>query len=73
LFDGGYLSEISQEVLRHIATTGFDPVYGARPLKRIIQQILENPLAQSILAGRFAPGDTIQAGWDGARFGVKAG
>lgn len=62
-----------QDVLRHIATAGFEPVYGAHPLKRIIQQILENPLAQSILAGKFAPGDTIQADWggEGVRFEVK--
>ncbi len=42
-----------------LAEAGFDPVYGARPLKRAIQQQIENPLAQEILAGRFAPGDTI--------------
>jgi ATP-dependent Clp protease ATP-binding subunit ClpB len=39
---------------------GFDPVYGARPLKRVIQNQLENPLAKEILEGRFAPGDTIE-------------
>ena len=39
---------------------GFDPVYGARPLKRAIQQQVENPLAQEILQGRFNPGDTIE-------------
>jgi ATP-dependent Clp protease ATP-binding subunit ClpB len=42
-----------------LATAGFDPVYGARPLKRAIQQQLENPLAELILRGDFAPGDTI--------------
>jgi ATP-dependent Clp protease ATP-binding subunit ClpB len=42
-----------------LAKAGFDPVYGARPLKRAIQQQLENPLAQRILAGEFGPGDTI--------------
>ena len=40
---------------------GFDSVFGARPLKRVIQVHLENPLAQEILSGRFAPGDTIVA------------
>jgi ATP-dependent Clp protease ATP-binding subunit ClpB len=44
-----------------IGESGFDPVYGARPLKRAIQQQIENPLAQEILRGRFAPGDTILA------------
>ena len=41
---------------------GFDPVYGARPLKRAIQQQIENPLAQHILRGDFVPGDTIVVG-----------
>jgi ATP-dependent Clp protease ATP-binding subunit ClpB len=45
-----------------LAATGFDPVYGARPLKRAIQQLVENPLAQEILQGRFNPGDTIEIG-----------
>jgi ATP-dependent Clp protease ATP-binding subunit ClpB len=44
-----------------LAAIGFDPVYGARPLKRAIQQYLENPLAQEILRGRFIAGDTIKA------------
>ena len=43
-----------------LAEAGFDPVYGARPLKRAIQQQIENPLAQEILQGRFQPGDTIE-------------
>ena len=43
-----------------LAQAGFDPVYGARPLKRAIQQQLENPLAQRILRGDFGPGDTIR-------------
>ena len=42
-----------------LAEAGFDPVYGARPLKRAMQQQLENPLAQKILSGAFSPGDTI--------------
>ena len=45
-----------------LAEAGFDPVYGARPLKRAIQQQVENPLAQEILQGRFNPGDTIEIG-----------
>ncbi len=40
---------------------GYDPVYGARPLKRAIQQQVENPLAQAILSGKFVPGDRIRA------------
>ena len=45
-----------------LAEAGFDPVYGARPLKRAIQQQVENPLANEILSGRFQPGDTIDVG-----------
>ena len=50
-----------------LAETGYDPVYGARPLKRVIQRQLQNPLAQMILAGRIADGDTVPvaAGKDG--------
>ncbi|MGH8150488.1 MAG: AAA family ATPase, partial [Steroidobacteraceae bacterium] len=44
-----------------IAEAGFDPVYGARPLKRVIQQQIENSLAQSILKGEFGPGDVVKA------------
>jgi ATP-dependent Clp protease ATP-binding subunit ClpB len=45
----------------HLAEAGYDPVYGARPLKRAIQQQVENPLAQAILRGEFGPGDRIRA------------
>jgi ATP-dependent Clp protease ATP-binding subunit ClpB len=44
-----------------LGEAGFDPVYGARPLKRAIQQQIENPLAQRILQGEFSPGDLIRA------------
>ncbi len=53
--------EVGDPVMDKLAEVGFDPVYGARPLKRAIQQYLENPLAQEILQGKFAPGDTIKA------------
>ncbi len=45
--------------LKKLALAGFDPVYGARPLKRVIQQELENHLAQEILSGHFMPGSCI--------------
>jgi ATP-dependent Clp protease ATP-binding subunit ClpB len=51
---------VSNEALDYLALTGYDPVYGARPLKRAIQQHIENPLAQAILAGQFNPGDIIK-------------
>jgi ATP-dependent Clp protease ATP-binding subunit ClpB len=52
---------LTPAALDQLATAGFDPVYGARPLKRAIQQQIENPLAQEILSGKFAPGDAILA------------
>ena len=54
---------LTPEALSHLAEAGFDPVYGARPLKRVIQQTLENPLAQALLKGEFKPGDSITAAW----------
>lgn len=51
---------ITDEALDYLASTGYDPVYGARPLKRAIQQYVENPLAQEILAGKFLPGDVVE-------------
>lgn len=50
---------VEPAALNYLAEAGFDPVYGARPLKRIIQQKLENPLAQALLTGQFVPDDTI--------------
>ncbi|HHF7345894.1 TPA: ATP-dependent chaperone ClpB [Legionella feeleii] len=55
--------QVSPEALAHLAEAGFDPVYGARPLKRTIQQKLENPLAQALLTGQFKPGDKINVIW----------
>jgi ATP-dependent Clp protease ATP-binding subunit ClpB len=52
--------DLGEDVLDHLSQAGFDPIYGARPLKRAIQQLIENPLAQSILSGEFAPGATIK-------------
>jgi ATP-dependent Clp protease ATP-binding subunit ClpB len=52
--------QLSAAALDHIGETGFDPIYGARPLKRTIQSQLENPLAQQIIAGEFGPGDVVQ-------------
>jgi ATP-dependent Clp protease ATP-binding subunit ClpB len=56
-----HLSDAARDKL---ADAGFDPVYGARPLKRAIQQQVENPLAQEILQGHFKPGDVIEVGVD---------
>ena len=51
--------EISEQALDLIGEAGFDPVYGARPLKRVIQNQLENLLANEILAGNFVAGDMV--------------
>ena len=59
---------LTDEAAARLAEIGFDPVYGARPLKRAIQQLLENPLAQDILRGRFGPGDVVEVGVDGGDF-----
>jgi len=59
LKDKDYLLEVDSAALEFIAEVGYDPVYGARPLKRALQQYLENPLAQDILSGKFMPGSTI--------------
>jgi len=56
--------EIADKALDLLGNVGFDPVYGARPLKRAIQQQLENPLAREILEGRFQPGDTVRVDAD---------
>ena len=47
---------------------GYDPAFGARPLKRTIQQQIENPLAMELLAGKFIDGDTIRISADGHQF-----
>ena len=52
--------QLSKSAMDMLVEVGFDPVYGARPLKRAIQNELENPLAQRILAGDFPPGSTIE-------------
>ncbi|HHJ36778.1 MAG TPA: ATP-dependent chaperone ClpB [Gammaproteobacteria bacterium] len=59
LQDQDFTLDISDEAIDVLGEAGFDPVYGARPLKRAIQQYLENPLAQMILKGDYMPGDVI--------------
>ncbi|EHR7289605.1 ATP-dependent chaperone ClpB [Vibrio parahaemolyticus] len=60
LEEKGYQLEVSDKALDLIAQVGFDPVYGARPLKRAIQQNVENPLAKSILAGEIVPDKKVR-------------
>jgi ATP-dependent Clp protease ATP-binding subunit ClpB len=65
--------DVSEAALKVVASAGFDPVYGARPLKRAIQQQIENPLAKEILSGKFAGGETVKVGATGGEiaFGKK--
>ncbi len=60
---------LTDQALDRLAQAGFDPVYGARPLKRAIQQSVENPLAQEILAGKFGVGDSIVVDVHGDKLG----
>ena len=58
--DRGYTVHMTEEALKLLGQNGYDPVYGARPLKRAIQQQVENPLAQQILSGALVPGKTVE-------------
>jgi len=60
--------ELSPEALDQLAAEGYDPAYGARPLKRVIQNRLLDPLSLDLLEGRFKSGDTILVGAEGGRF-----
>lgn len=62
LAEKNYHLTLSSDALAFLAEVGYDPVYGARPLKRAIQQYLENPLAEKILSGKLIPGQEIQVG-----------
>lgn len=59
--------QVTDAAMAEIAAAGFDPVYGARPLKRAIQSEIENPLAREILSGNFAPKDTINVDYSGGK------
>lgn len=67
-----YQFRISDAALDKLAEVGFDPLYGARPLKRAIQQHLENPLAQALLQGNILPGSTVVLDHDGNQFMVSS-
>jgi ATP-dependent Clp protease ATP-binding subunit ClpC len=66
--------EVSQEVRELLGNEGFDPQFGARPLRRAVQRLIEDPLSEEILLGRFSQGDTIRAELeDGRIFFTKSG
>jgi ATP-dependent Clp protease ATP-binding subunit ClpB len=73
LAERGLRLELSDQALALVGNVGFDPVYGARPLKRAIQQQLENPLAQRVLSGEFANGDTVQVDAEGGQLVFRKG
>ncbi len=66
----GYFLEVSEKAQQYLADLGYDPDYGARPLKRTIQKQLQDPLALSMLTGEFLVGDTIrvESGKEGLKF-----
>jgi ATP-dependent Clp protease ATP-binding subunit ClpB len=71
LAERGIAMQFSDAALDRIAEAGYDPVYGARPLKRAIQTLVENPLARRILDGEFANGDKIEVAVDGGSLSFK--
>jgi ATP-dependent Clp protease ATP-binding subunit ClpB len=62
--EAGIVLEMSDSAKEHLAEEGYDPAYGARPLKRVLQQRVANPMASAILAGRFSAGSTVVIDWD---------
>jgi ATP-dependent Clp protease ATP-binding subunit ClpB len=68
LADAGLSIQLSNGAQKELASEGFDPTYGARPLKRILQQRIANPLATALLEDRIKQGSTIEVGWDGHDF-----
>jgi len=59
---------VTEKARQEIANRGYDPTYGARPLKRVIQQQIQNPLASELLKGEFAEGSTVRIDFDGEEF-----
>ena len=63
--------DVSPRALAELAKAGFDPVFGARPLKRAIQREIENPVSKLILEGRFGPKDVIPVDYAGGSFAFE--
>jgi ATP-dependent Clp protease ATP-binding subunit ClpB len=68
LADSKLTLTLSPQARKMLAAEGFDPAYGARPLKRSIQRLIENPLASEILGGNYSPDDNIEVTVDGDHF-----
>jgi ATP-dependent Clp protease ATP-binding subunit ClpB len=73
LQERGIQLEFTPAALDQLAKAGYDPVYGARPLKRAVQTLVENPLARAILDGKFVAGDTIKVGAENAELKFARG
>ncbi len=67
----GLAFQVDSAAREFLANRGYDPVFGARPLKRVIQRLLQNPIAQAILAGGFEPGDTVAVTRDGEQLRIE--
>ncbi|HVZ67020.1 MAG TPA: ATP-dependent Clp protease ATP-binding subunit [Patescibacteria group bacterium] len=67
LKDQGYDLQISDKALADLAKEGYDPIYGARPLRRLIQSAIENPISLDLISKKFVPGDTILIDFDEAK------
>jgi ATP-dependent Clp protease ATP-binding subunit ClpB len=68
LAERGISLELTDEARAQLAEDGYDPVYGARPLKRLIERVIQNPLARRMLEGQVGAGDTIRVDFDGSEF-----
>ncbi len=69
--EAGLTIRVTDKAKYQLAEEGFDPAYGARPLKRLIQQRIANPMASGLLEGRFPPGSTVDIDWEGANYTFK--
>ena len=65
--------EISEPALRALAEEGYDPQFGARPLKRTLQRRIQNPLALKLLQGEYKPGQTVRVEYEDGEYVFKAG
>ena len=64
----GLLLEVSEDAMDQVASAGYDPTFGARPLKRVIQREIQNPLAKALLTDDYPEGATVEVGYDGRGF-----
>ena len=73
LTEAGLSLKITEAAKKQLAEEGFDPAYGARPLKRVIQQRLANPLASALLSQKISGGETVEIDWNGQEFTFQPG